>query len=404
MVNKFNFIKGGADRYFLALSDLLERHGHQVLKFCMQHPDNLPSREQKYFVSHTDFKARDLGTGLRLASRVLYSQEAARRFEALIQAEKPDIIHIHNIYHQISPSILPVAKKYGIPVVYHLHDYKLLSPNYKFFSHGQIDNIGLKGDYWRCVTTKCFKDSYLASLLVTLEMYWHHRVLKIYQKNIDYFISPSNFMRQKMIAGGWPGENIAVVPPFVDTSHQKPYYTPGDYLLFFGRLDSEKGVDILLEAMAKVNNPIPLMIVGSGPEHQKLVELTDRLGLHHLVHFQGPKKGKELTKLIAGAYLVVVPSCWYEVFGLVALEAAALGKTVLAANIGGLPELINSRHNGLLYTYNSANDLATKLQWSLANPATIKDFGQAARQTAEHYYTPKVHYQAIMKIYRLLVK
>ncbi|MEI6378512.1 MAG: glycosyltransferase family 4 protein [Candidatus Falkowbacteria bacterium] len=404
LVNKFNFIKGGSDRYFLALADLLESKGVTVAKFCMDHPDNLPCKQKPYFVSRVNFNSRSFLVRLKAALRLLYSFEAAYKFDKLVRDFKPDIIHIHNIYHQISPSILPVAKKHGIPVVMHLHDYKLLSPNYKFFSHGHIDDIGLDGRYWRCFSTKCFKDSYLASLLAAIEMYLHHKILKLFEKNIDLYISPSQFMKNKMVEGGIPAAKIKVVNHFIDCARLKPEYALGKYLLYFGRLDSEKGIDLLLKAYADTDNRLKLLIVGSGPEHKNLLTLTKELKLQNRVEFIGPKKGNELIDLIRGAYLVIIPSRWYEVFGLVGLEAAALGKAVLAADIGGIPELVNDQHTGLLYKYDSPNDLATKIEWALDNQAVITEFAYNARHLAETRFRPNEHYAAIITLYRQLIK
>ena len=235
-------------------------------------------------------------------------------------------------------------------------------------------------------------------------MYLHHRLLKIYERNIDHYISPSNFMKDKMVEGGLPADKISVIYHFIDCSKLKPRYELGDYLLYFGRLDSEKGIDLLLKAFSQAKGAIQLKIVGSGPEHKRLVTLASELKLDQRLKFLGPKQGKELVKLISESYLVVVPSRWYEVFGLVGLEAAALGKAVLAADIGGIPELVNDRQTGLLYRYDSADDLAAKLQWATANPAAISNFGHEARREAEKRFRPNDHFKALSRLYRELIK
>lgn len=403
MVNKFNFVKGGSDRYFLELSDLLAKEGVKVAKFCMEHPDNLPSPYKKYFVSQIDFNSNNWLKQLKAIGRTLYSREAARKFEELIKNFLPDIVHVHNIYHQISPSILTVAKKYRLPIVMHLHDYKLVCANYKMFSHGKIDESEKGGHYWRCVANKCFRNSYLASLLVALEMYIHHSLLKIYEKNIDLYISPSQFMKDKLVEWGIPAEKIQVVKHYIDTQKYKPDFELGDYILYFGRLAEEKGVDLLLKAYGHLHTSKKLLIVGSGSEHKKLHDLAGKLGLALKVKFTGPKHGEELKRIIKGSYMVVVPSRWYEVFGLVNLEAAALGKMVLAANIGGITEVVNNHHTGLLYKYDSVNDLTTKLEWCLDNPKQVAEFARDSRHFVENNFQPKNHVKNILNIYQDLI-
>jgi len=404
-VNKYNFIKGGADKYFIDLSDLLSRQADwQVAKFCMDHPQNLPDRFSKYFVSHLDFDHFHWSDILKYLSRVFYSREAKRQFQALLEEFQPDLIHIHNIYHQISPSILDVAKAKGIPVLMHVHDYKLVCPNYKMFSHGRIDESTKGGRYYRCLFNRCFKGSLAKSLLVTLEMYWHHRILKIYEKNIDLYIAPSQFVKNKLIEWGIEADKIKLLYHYVISEGIKPDYRLGDYLLYFGRLDQEKGVDVLIRAMAILKSQVKLKIVGFGPQYKTLKNLTAELGLVDRVEFLGPKFGPELRDIIAGSYLVVVPSVWYEVFGLVILESAVLGKFVVASDIGGIKETVQSSRTAILFQPGNYQDLATKLDWSLANPSAIEGFAHEARNFVTNKFTVEAHLKGLLDLYRSVLK
>ncbi|NCN25245.1 glycosyltransferase family 1 protein [Candidatus Falkowbacteria bacterium CG10_big_fil_rev_8_21_14_0_10_37_14] len=405
LVNKFNFVKGGADKYFLDLAGWLSAEPNiEVAKFCMRHPDNFPDKYSKYFVSQVNYSKISFHEKLRSAMRLLWSTEAARQFEKLLKDFKPDVIHIHNIYHQISPSILPIAKAHGIPVVMHIHDYKLVCPNYKMFTNGQIDESCKSKNYWRCVVNRCVKNSFLKSALVALEMSLHHSWLKVYEKNIDLYLSPSKFVKEKLGEWGWPKEQIKVVPHCIEAYKYKPSYTLGDYFLFFGRLDTEKGVDLLLKAFKQAKQQkLKLKIVGSGPERKNLTNLVKELSLQNRVEFIGPKHSDELNKIIRGAYTVVVPSRWYEVFGLVNLEAAVLGKLVIAADIGGIPEVISNGHSGLLFKANSVDDLATKLDWCAHNPGQVEDFAREARRYVETNFSQSKHIAKILAIYKDLV-
>jgi glycosyltransferase involved in cell wall biosynthesis len=403
LVNKFNFLKGGADKYFLDLAELLLSKKVKVAKFAMRHPSNLPDKYSRYWPTGVNFDRFSHRHVFKYFSHIFWNFEAARQFGKVIKEFKPDIIHINNIYHHLSPSILPVAKRYHLPVVMHLHDYKLISPNYKLFSRGEIDESAKGGHWWRSVAKRGIKDSYFKSFIAATEMWWHHNVLKVYEKNVDLFIAPSQFMKNKMVEWGVDEAKIVVLYHFIDTKKFKPEFALGDYLLYFGRLDQGKGVDNLLKAMVKVKGNMKLKIVGSGSEYKVLKEMTKKLGLEKRVEFLGPKYDQELKEVIRQAYLVIIPSRLYEVFGLVNLEAGALGKFVIASNIGGIPEAVQSRHSALLFNYDSSDDLATKINWSLDNPRAVSDGAKEAREFVEKNFSPDQHFAGLMKIYEKLL-
>lgn len=357
-VNKFNYIRGGAEKYFIEISKNLEELGHQVAIFSMHHPKNNPSPWEKYFVSRLSFNEAKLRDRLITPGRILYSLEAKRKFKSLVKDFKPDIIHIHNIYHQISPSILDVAKKYQIPVVMHLHDYKLICPNYQLFVDDQICYRCRGKKYLNCIKHRCFKKSLLKSLLATLEMYLHHKVLRIYKKNIDYFIAPSQFMKDTVVSFSWDENKIEVIYNFSEKMIEHSSEKIEDYGLFFGRLSREKGVDILLRALSLSKKHNTLKIVGQGPEEDNLRQLVSDLKLDQRVEFLGYRSGEELHNIIRKACLIYLPSVWNENMPLTLLESLELGKVVVASKTGGLPELIESGQNGFLFEKANFKELA----------------------------------------------
>ncbi len=357
-VNKFNYLRGGADKYFLDISEALKKSGHEVAIFSMKHPKNLPSDYEKYFVSRVSFNEK-LGFKniFKIFIRVIYSPEALIKFKRLVKDFKPDIIHLHNIYHHLSPSILSVAKKNKIPVVMHLHDYKLICPNHTLFVKGKYCDRCLGHKYFNCFKNKCLKDSYLASLLVALEMFIHHRVLKIYQRRITLFIAPSKFMIDVCHSFSWPKDKFVLAyNPYSRELNSQPETDfvksnkEEEYLLYFGRLGKEKGLDVLLEAVFKTN--YNLKIVGEGEEADKLKEMLRKeelKGPKFKVEFLGFKKGEELKDLIIKARAIVMPSIWAENMPLSLLEAMSLRKVVIASRIGGFPEMIENGVNGFLF-------------------------------------------------------
>lgn len=406
-VNKFYYPRGGADKYFINLTDALRKAGNEVAIFSMAHPENLPSEFSDYFVSRIDFNNGSWRDKLKSPGRIIYSFEAKRKFKKLIEDFRPDIIHIHNIYHQISPSILAVAKKAGIPVVMHLHDYKLICPNYQLFANGKICEACKPKKYCQCAKKKCFKESFAQSLLASLEMFIHHSVLKIYEKNISFFIAPSDFMKRKVIEFGWPKDKIGVVinPVFKtftgeDNRSEDNSQPEEDYLLYFGRLSKEKGTDVLIKAAALTG--VKLKFAGSGLEEENLKEAVKEAGAQ--ADFLGFKDGIELRQIILKAKAVIIPSIWYENMPLSLLEALSLGKIVIASNIGGIPEIIKDGENGLLFNPCDVNDLKTKITLlDTIDAQTRQIIKGRARQTVAGL-NEENNLKEVLKIYQAILK
>jgi glycosyltransferase involved in cell wall biosynthesis len=394
-VNKYNYLRGGAERYMLSVTKKLEEAGHEVAIFSMQHPKNLPSPWSKYFVSRISFNEFSLHSYFLAPFRIIYSFEAKRKFKKLLEDFQPDVIHVHNIYNQISPSILPVAKKKGIPVIMHLHDYSLVSPDHQMFCHGKIYTRCLAGGYYHCVIDRCHKNSYLKSLLVVIAMYVH-RFLKIYERNVDLYIAPSNFMKETCVKAGMNKDKIKVIYNFADTISTEPI-TSGDYLLFLGRLSEEKGVATLIKAAVLANKP--LKIVGTGSEEERLKNLAKKLN-NQLIKFTGFQSGKNLENIILDCRGVVIPSISHDNMPFVLLEALALGKPVIVSNLGGLGELVKTGENGFIFKAGSVENLVEKIT-ELYQVDSIK-MGLAARNSILDLTIDK-HIKRIVNIYEEVI-
>ncbi len=396
--NKYYFLKGGAERYLFDTQALLERHGDEVIPFAMRGAKNVPSTWKWFFVSPVKTeRVQFSSSGLKTAGRMMYSFEGRRKFSALLDATKPDLVHIHNIYHQISPSILVEAKKRGLPVVMTAHDYKLIAPNYSLFHGGTICERTKPHHFWRAVVHRCVKDSFLASVLAALEMTLH-RVLGLWRDGVDLIIAPSRFLQAMFIAYGVDKEKIVHIPHFIDAAAWTPV-EGGDYALYVGRLSSEKGVDVLIRAAAAAKD-IPVHIVGTGPEEARLKVLVETVGATNVV-FKGFLEGEALRAEYAGARFVVVPSVWYEVFGMIVLEAYAAGKPVIASQIGGLSEVVKDGETGLYATAGDAESLVNQMQMLWSDPATAKEMGRTGRAWIEKDFTPEEHYRRLMDAYAL---
>jgi len=326
--------------------------------------------------------------------RLLYSFDAARKIDSLLQNEQPDIAHLHNFCHQISPSILPVLRRHGIPIVQTLHDLKRVCPNYTMLSANGICEKCRGGRYYNALLQRCVKDSLGFSSLNCLEAYFH-KAIGIYDI-IDLYIAPSEFYKEKLISFGVDGRRIRVLPNFVSLD-RKPSPDSRGYIFYGGRLGRHKGLLTLVKAV-EGDDSIRLVLAGSGPEEPTIRRyLRDKqIGNVELVGFV---EGERRARLMRGASFFVIPSECYENCPLLILEAFASGKPVVAASIGGIPELVRAGFNGLLFQPGSSSRLAERIRYLVSNPQEVTRMGRNARKTAEELYSPGVHYQKLMRIY-----
>jgi glycosyltransferase involved in cell wall biosynthesis len=396
-INKFFYLRGGSETYFFDLIKLLEQNGHEVITFSTKSSKNLPSPYEKFFVEEIDFGKREgLVKSLKKFGHSLYSLEAKKKLEKLILETKPDLAHLHNVSHHLSPSILAVLKKYKIPVVQTLHDYQLICPNFKLFTEGAVCERCKKYRYWNAVLHRCVHDSRLQSLAEAKEMFFH-KACQFYENGVRCFVTPSQFLSEKLAA--WrvraKAENI---PLFLDVSAFFPEYEPGGYVLYFGRLVEEKGLDVLLAALGGTD--VQLKIVGDGPEKEKLKIEREKLKVN--VEFIGHKTGEELHNLIRKSKFVVLPSVWCENYPVSLLEAGALGKAVVGTRLGGIPEIVRDGENGFLVEPNSANDLREKIQRLIGDKDLCERMGRRAREMVVETNSPAEHYKKIQQLYEKL--
>ncbi len=397
--NKFYYVKGGAERYFFELKRILEEHGVEVVPFAMLDRENEPSEHSDLFVSHESFEGTgSLADRLRAAGRVIYSVEARRRIEALVDRTMPDVAHLHNIAHQLSPSVIEGLRSKGVPVVQTLHDYKLVCPNYQMMVDGENCERCRGGRYYNVVARRCMKGSVARSLTVCLEAYVH-RILRTYERGVRLFIAPSRSLRDRMIDHGIDPERIVHLPYSIALDAYEPRfgYEPEGYAVYIGRLAAGKGLETLLDAAAEASD-VPLRIVGTGPMERELRARVEVEGLDN-VEFMGYRTGGELKALFSGALFVVVPSECYENSPLTVYEALALGKAVLGSTSGGIPELVEPGRTGLLFEAGNGSELASLMRDLRDDREAAVEMGRAGRHKIETEYAPTVHYERIMDIY-----
>ncbi len=385
-------IRGGSDRYFFTMADLLQKHGHRVVPFTASSPANEPTEWSRYFPRGADFEHPGVGDPIRF----LYSGEAVKSMRRLLGDTDVNIAHFHIYYGKITASILGVLKKAGIPLIQTLHEYKLTCPVYSHLSNDEICEACAGKHFWRALPKRCNRNSFARTALSVTEAYFS-RMLGAVDK-FDHFISVSHFLRKKMIAHGIPQAKISTVHNFVDVRDITPSFIGGDYLLYFGRLHRSKGILTLIEAAAPLKE-VPLYIVGDGeamPEVQKIVRQNDCTHIQLL----GFKQGDELRELIRNSLCTLLPSEWYENCPMSVLESYAYGKPVIGADIGGIPELIMDGVDGFLVPSGGTEALREKLLWMYENKTEAIEMGVAGRLKMETEFNADIHYQKIMGVYQ----
>ena len=419
LVNKYFYRKGGAETYFFALAEGLRALGHEIAFFSMQHPNNEPSYWSKYFVSEKDYVG-DISAFKKVqeASTLIYSFEARRKFEALLEEFKPDVIHMNNVHRQLTLSILDASylKKHHVPVVYTAHDYILVCPAYTMVNgHGEVCDACLDKHFMHAVKNVCVKGSRTKSALATMEaefLKFHHAYSKI-----DLIIAPSQFMKSKLDEGGFASKIVAMQNFLTDSqiamgarvanTHKFEDAQAGarPYFLFFGRLSKEKGIFTLVKAFLQAaglgkgagsetgagaghNEVLPdtwdLHIVGDGPEREAIEQLIASAGPEAVsrIRLLGYRTGEDLQREVGNARFTVLSSEWRENMPYSGLESLAAQTPIIGACIGGIPELVEEGRTGFTFESGNVSDLTDAL--IKASHAGENDY-QIMQQTCVKY-------------------
>jgi glycosyltransferase involved in cell wall biosynthesis len=373
---------GGEDVVFDQERKLLEENGHQVAVY---------RRSNSEVDSYGGLKH------LVLVGKTIWAEDSRKELAQLLRKEKPDVVHVHNTLAMISPAIYSACREAGIPVVQTLHNYRLLCPAATFFRDGEICEECTERGLWRSVRHSCYRDSRLATATVAL-MLTTHRRLHTWDRDVTSYIALSEFARNKFVANGLPAQKVFVKPNFVHPD-PGPGAGDGDFALFAGRLSPEKRVNTLLSAWTLLPQPIPLTIIGGGPEHESLKKKAGAAGLSHVV-FRGQLSRQETLAAMRRARFLVLTSELYENFPVTIAESFASGLPVICSRLGAMQELVEDGRTGLHFTAGDARDLAEKVKWAWSHREFMARLGKAARREYEEKYTAEKNYAMLMEIYQ----
>ena len=376
---------GGELVVFRKERHLLEEAGHEVLEY-RRHNDEIKQ--------YSTIKR------LGLIGRTVWASDSHRDFTALLREKRPDIVHVHNTFPLISPSIFWACRSEQVPVVHTLHNYRLLCPGANFFRAGKPCEDCGTGNFWQGVLHGCYRHSRVETAPVALMLTVHHAG-KTWTRMVDRYIALSEFSRSRFVNAGFPKDRIVIKPNFVDPD---PGTRTGDgsYALFIGRVSQEKGAETLLKAWSQLPQSYGLRIIGDGPSRAQLESQAAAQGLSN-VQFMGRMPHEQVIEAIKDARFVIFPSELYETFGLGIIEAFACGVPVLASRLGSMQEIVEHGRSGLHFQPGDADDLARVVASAWEQPEYMRRLGEQARKEYETKYTAAANYQQLMEIYQQVI-
>lgn len=378
---------GGEDTAFSSEVKLLQEHDQYVVEY-IDHNQRIEGLNQ-----------------INVAAQTPWSWNSYNQFIKVLRREEPDVVHFHNTFPLISPSVYYACHKAGVPVIQSLDNPRLLCPSANFYRAGKLcqDCLG-KTPPWASILHGCYHKSSLQTAVVA-SMLTVHRWIKTWQTKVDFYLVATEFYRQKFIEGGLPAEKIIVKPHFVFPDPGMRLEQPHDgYALFIGRLDPEKGELTMLEAWKNLRE-IPLKIRGEGQLEGEVKHRIQAYNLSNMVKVIGRLSKEELMETIKGAQFLIWPSeGYYETFGYVAVESFSCGVPVITSHIGVQKEMVTDGLTGLHFRPGDPLDLAEKVKWAWEHPNEMAEMGNNARREYEEKYTAEGNYHMLVDIYQRTIK
>ncbi len=388
MVNKFLYQNGGSETYIFKLGEALQKKGHEVQYFGMEHKDRIVGNHARCYTSNMDFHTGRLQK-LLYPFRIIYSAEAKRKMDAVLRDMQPDVVHLNNINFQLTPSVIYAVRAYEkkagrrVKIVYTAHDYQWVCPNHmmRIPATGQICFACRDGQFGNCSKNRCIHNSRIKSLLGTIEA-------KYYAKRrtyglVDVIICPSEFMKKQLDTNPLLADKTVMMRNFIEKDADRIVKgkSKRDYVLYFGRFSQEKGTQTLLESCNALPQ-IPFVFAGSGP-------LQDQVEQAENVENRGFVTGDALKDLIAGARFSVYPSEWYENGPFSVMESLMYGTPVLVSDLGGAPELVQAGATGEIFRGGDVEELTEHIRELWENPQLCREYSENCKQinfdTVEEY-------------------
>lgn len=405
IANRRYFESGGPERYFLQIIEQLQKGGHDAIPFSVRRKWNLKTPYDRYFVSppagEDALYYRDYNVGfikkVRILLNAVYSFEARRNMDRLIREQGVDLLYLLGIVNDISSSVIDAAKKNSIPVVLRASDFNIFCPQYLFMRNARTCTECEDYGYKRALKYRCLKDSLAVTGVRVLSMYMH-RLMRVYSR-VDAFVAPSVYMRDTFIKAGFPEEKVHHIQSFFNADDVEPCYENDGYILYFGRVDANKGVINLIKAYEMGGFSVPLHIVGASAdgEDERLMAYVRERNISN-VKFISFKNRNELVPIIQRSIFAVVPSVWPDNSPMTVLEAMSCGKPVIGSDLGGISEQITPECGILVPPYDPA-PIAKAMERLLSGPELVVSMGMEGHKRVKNHYSIKSHYDKLLSLF-----
>ncbi|NNJ71534.1 MAG: glycosyltransferase family 4 protein [Kiritimatiellales bacterium] len=388
--NYYPVIGGGEDSVVDEERAMLEQAGHKVVPF---------------FIYTKERGLRDFAMS---ALCLIWNPAAFRRLRLTLQSERPDVVHCHNTFPLLSPSIYWACRKEGVPVVQTLHNYRLVCANGLFLRNGSVcEECSGKTFPWPAIRYRCYRESYIGSILLVM-MQWVHRLLGTWRNKVDRYIALTEFAKSRFVDSGvLPAEKVSVKPNFINDPCTSESAEPKkNQAVFIGRLWPEKGCHVLVEAWVEAFKRSPglngceLLIIGDGPGREKSEALCSGRPADYAIQFLGTIPRAEVLETLKASRFLVLPSIWYEGFPMTIVEAFACGVPVLSAKLGSMLSIIEEQKTGLFFEAGNIDQLVEKLVWAVSHEADMDRMGKNARVEFEKQYSTQHNCEQLLEIYQ----
>jgi len=416
LVNYRYFNSGGPERYMSNIKQLLESNGHKVVPFSVNHNRNINTHYKKYFLGkigsgeesyfneYNLFRIIDL---FKIAERYVYSLEAKRKFYALLKDTKPDLIYIIQYHNKISHSILDVARNKRIPVIHRISDYSYVCANALLYNFkiNDVCNYCLVGSRLNSIKYKCVSNSIIMSLIKTIVMFIQSNSAGV--KHISNFVVPSKHTIRKLIKGNFSRNKLVHIPSFYnDKNHNEretnKNTTKTPYALYIGRIEKEKGVEILIEAFQESRYSLKIIGYSKSDFEKKLKQSL--IGKDHDIEFIGKLPHGHVMRYLSNCLFTIVPSLCYDNFPNVVLESFKSKKPVVCSKLGSLAEIVVNRHNGALFNPGNTKELVKIINYFFTNVEIVKRLGENAYHDLTNRYSSEQHYEKLMTIFHAAIQ
>lgn len=405
MINNHHYMMGGSEKVYFETTKLLEEKGHEVIHFSVLEEKTISSSYSKFFIKNHEYKNGNILDKIKNTFRFIYSVEAKEQLTKLIEQEKPDIAHLHIFYGKLTSSVLPVLKKYNIPSVMSVHEYRMLCPIYLMLDqNNKLCDLCAKGNYMNCFQKKCNNNSYAFSVVSAIECFVRDKFFS-YEKYINKFIMVSKFINNKHLEYKPSLKNKTIhLYNFLNINEYfiKDQKKTNNYL-FIGRLSNEKGIMTLIKAFKEFPT-LNLRIAGDGIMKDDILNYITKHDVHN-IELLGFLNTTQIKEIQSKSDYLIIPSEWYENNPMVAIEALAMGIPIIGSDIGGIPELVSQEENGFLFNPTDLQDLIKTIKKaSTIDEDTYQKLSFNAREFAEKNFDKEEHYNKLILTYNELIK